>query len=162
MEKLPPTQDALLQHMKRAIYQAGVWATSTQIQQVIPSPQDYGWTKESGSWMPVWLTIPEVSRACRELIKCSWGRTPPLSGGGGECERDDELEGDLSACLCTLVRPLPLRAAPEHYSTVGQTSGQQPACEASSEENLQDRAGMEEVPGSLMAEERVTENEWES
>ncbi|KAJ8353418.1 hypothetical protein SKAU_G00209850 [Synaphobranchus kaupii] len=71
MEKLPPTQDALLQHMKRAIYQAGVWATSTQIQQVIPSPQDYGWTKESGSWMPVWLTIPEVSRACRELIKCS-------------------------------------------------------------------------------------------
>ncbi|KAJ8367960.1 hypothetical protein SKAU_G00079880 [Synaphobranchus kaupii] len=47
-------------------------------------------------------------------------------------------------------------------STVEQTSGQQPACEASSEENLQDRAGMEEVPGSLMAEERVTENERES
>ncbi|KAJ8359068.1 hypothetical protein SKAU_G00155930 [Synaphobranchus kaupii] len=49
-----------------------------------------------------------------------------------------------------------------HGSTVGQAFGQQPACEASSEENLQDRAGMEEVPGSLMAEERVTENEWES
>ena len=32
MEKLPPTQDALLQHSKRASYQAGVWCTSEHSQ----------------------------------------------------------------------------------------------------------------------------------
>ena len=81
MEKLPPTQDALLQHIRRAVYQAGIWATSTQTQKVIPFPQDYGWTNESGSWVPVWSTIPEVSKACRELIKCS-------------------CKGDCSHCKC--------------------------------------------------------------
>ena len=61
MERLPPTQDALLQHIKRAVYQTGIWATSTQSHQLIPPPHNFGWTKESGSWVPVWLTIPEVS-----------------------------------------------------------------------------------------------------
>ena len=30
MDKLPPTKDALLQHTRRAVYQAGVWTMSTQ------------------------------------------------------------------------------------------------------------------------------------
>ena len=81
MERLPPTQDALLQHIKRAVYQTGIWATSTQSQQVIPSPHNFGWNKESGSWVPVWLTIPEVSRSCSELMKCS-------------------CKGDCSKCKC--------------------------------------------------------------
>ena len=49
MEKLPPTQNTLLQHIRWAVYQTGIWATSTLSQQRIPSPRDYGWTKESGS-----------------------------------------------------------------------------------------------------------------
>ena len=59
----------------------GIWTTSTQAEQTIPTPQDYGWTKELESWVPVWSTIPEVSRACRELIKCS-------------------CKGDCSTCKC--------------------------------------------------------------
>ena len=58
-----------------------IWATSTQAEQMIPSPQGYGWTKELGSWVLVWSTIPEVSRACKELIKCS-------------------CKGDCSTCKC--------------------------------------------------------------
>ncbi len=30
MDRIPPTQDALLQHAKRAVFQAGIWTTSTQ------------------------------------------------------------------------------------------------------------------------------------
>ena len=71
MDKLPPTNDALLQHVRRAVYQAGIWMTSTQMELVIPSPHDFAWTKISDLWVPVWVTIPEASRACRELIKCS-------------------------------------------------------------------------------------------
>ena len=41
MDRIPPTQNALLQHTRRAVYQAGIWTSSTQVQQVIPSPQDF-------------------------------------------------------------------------------------------------------------------------
>ncbi|KAK3889183.1 hypothetical protein Pcinc_006755 [Petrolisthes cinctipes] len=70
MDKLPPTSDALQQHVRRAVYQAGIWTTSRQTQYVVPSPQDFAWTKVSGSWVPVWMTVVGVSRECRELIKC--------------------------------------------------------------------------------------------
>ena len=64
-------KDALLQHVKRSIYEAGIWATSDDQQLNIPSPDRFGWKKEDGCWVPVWLTLPEVSRSCRELVKCS-------------------------------------------------------------------------------------------
>ena len=64
-------QDALLQHVLRAVYQAGIWTLSDVTEPLIPSPEEFAWTKSEGSWTPVWKTIPEVSRVCRELIKCS-------------------------------------------------------------------------------------------
>ena len=71
MEKLLPTHDALLQHARRTVYQAGIWTPSTQSEQAVPSPQEFSWTKEADSWIPVWETIPEVSWARRKLIRCS-------------------------------------------------------------------------------------------
>ena len=47
MDKIPPTQDALLQHTYRALYQAGIWTTCTQAQPKIPSPEQFGWTIRS-------------------------------------------------------------------------------------------------------------------
>ena len=81
VDRIPPTQNALLQHVKRAVYQAGIWTTSTLEQQLVPSPNDFGWAKDSKSWTPVWITIPEVSKACSLLIKCS-------------------CKGDCSHCKC--------------------------------------------------------------
>ena len=57
MDKLPPTKDALLQHTRRAVYQAGVWTMSSQTHLVVPSPQDFAWTKVSESWVPVSLSL---------------------------------------------------------------------------------------------------------
>lgn len=72
MDRIPPTQDALLQHTQRALYQAGIWTTCMQTHQIVPSPNEFAWTKETSQlWEPVWITLPEVSRACSELIKCS-------------------------------------------------------------------------------------------
>ena len=39
MENIPPTADALLQHARRAAYQASVWATSEKAQQRRPTPE---------------------------------------------------------------------------------------------------------------------------
>ena len=41
----------------------------TQAQPTTPHPKDFALTMESGYWMPVWITTPEVSRASSELIK---------------------------------------------------------------------------------------------
>ena len=45
------------------------------------SPAEFAWTKVGSAWVPVWLTVPELSKACRELIKCS-------------------CKGDCSSCKC--------------------------------------------------------------
>ena len=45
LERVPPTADALLLHIERTIFQKGVWATSLQPQQNLPSPSDFGWKK---------------------------------------------------------------------------------------------------------------------
>ena len=70
MDKIPPTNNALLHHSKRAIFQAGIWTTSTEANPQIPSPHSFAWTKDEEVWVPIWITIPEVSKACQELIQC--------------------------------------------------------------------------------------------
>ena len=64
-------QDALLQHIKRAIYQADIWSSSTQAMPEIPSPTEFSWVKVNCLWKRIWMSIPQVSNVCRELIKCT-------------------------------------------------------------------------------------------
>lgn len=46
MENIPPTQDALLQHVLRAAYQAGhIWHQSLVANPMLPDIADYGWIK---------------------------------------------------------------------------------------------------------------------
>uniref|UniRef100_A0A1X7U406 Tesmin/TSO1-like CXC domain-containing protein n=1 Tax=Amphimedon queenslandica TaxID=400682 RepID=A0A1X7U406_AMPQE len=70
MESIPPTQDALLQHTKRAAYQSQTWCTSDEPFQDITSPEGIGRTKEEDTWQPVWITLPVSSKACLELVNC--------------------------------------------------------------------------------------------
>ncbi|XP_048003917.1 uncharacterized protein LOC125240114 [Leguminivora glycinivorella] len=71
IENLPPTQDSLKQHILRAVYQGGhVWGQLLVPQQNLPCPSDWGWTKVSDIWEPVWSTLPVASNACIELIRC--------------------------------------------------------------------------------------------
>ena len=34
-------------------------------------PSEYGWKREDGIWIPLWITIPEVGKCTKELLKCS-------------------------------------------------------------------------------------------
>ena len=79
-DHIPPTQAALLEHCKRVVYQASVWAKSLIDTQDLSLPEGYGWTMEnSPSWIPVWSHLPEASKACRQLIKCGCKSTPLCS-----------------------------------------------------------------------------------
>ena len=99
VERLPPTKDALLQHTRRSVYQAGIWTTSTQTLQVLPSPEDFAWNNSSGTWLPVWITIPEVSKACRELVKCC------CKGDclNCTCAKSNLACSPLCSCKCTCI-----------------------------------------------------------
>ena len=42
MDRLPPTENALFQHLLRVVYQVGIWASSLQADPLIPSPANFG------------------------------------------------------------------------------------------------------------------------
>ena len=71
-EQIPPTLDALEQFLRRAVYQGGyVWAQALLAQPVLPSPTEWGWTKDDdGVYVPKWTTLPLAAEACYELVSC--------------------------------------------------------------------------------------------
>ena len=71
LENIPPTKGALVQHVHRAILQAGyIWGQTLISQQDVPSPTNWGWEKSEDGWVPKWTELPEASVACYELIHC--------------------------------------------------------------------------------------------
>ncbi len=79
MEKLPPTQSALLQHLNRSIYQASIWMEFLKPVVAAPSPGGFGWTRSDTRWYPTWTTLPASTVSCRELVKCGCKATPICS-----------------------------------------------------------------------------------
>ena len=78
VERIPPTSNALLFHTKRAVYQCGVWSRCLLPKQDLPSPENYGWSRNDDQlvkWLPYWLTTKEASRECREFVKCACSQT---------------------------------------------------------------------------------------
>ena len=72
LESIPPTKDALLQHLKRSVYQGGhCWGQSMERNQILPDPKYWGWTVDEGKYSIHWTTSLEASKICRELIRCS-------------------------------------------------------------------------------------------
>ena len=72
LEGLPPTHDALKQHVMRATYQGGyVWGQATIPTPVLPDPTDWGWTLgKEGHMQPKWTTISAAAVSCKELVHC--------------------------------------------------------------------------------------------
>uniref|UniRef100_UPI00358F73A3 uncharacterized protein n=1 Tax=Myxine glutinosa TaxID=7769 RepID=UPI00358F73A3 len=55
---MPPNQDALREHIKRANYQAGIYKRSLQPNAEIPVPDGHGWKMESGELVINWMNLP--------------------------------------------------------------------------------------------------------
>ena len=54
MDAIPPTRAALLQHIKRAVYQGGhSWGKVLQATIGMPPPGDWGWVNPQ-NWRPMW------------------------------------------------------------------------------------------------------------
>ena len=74
IDNIPPTADALLQHLKRATLQAKIWCRSLEKVPTNLHPVDYGWKVAEGRYKPLWITQPDVTEHCSELIKCACKR----------------------------------------------------------------------------------------
>ena len=60
VNNIPPTKGALLQHARRAAYQAGhCWSQTIEPQIEIPRPAGWGWVgTDGGKWGVVWSNFP--------------------------------------------------------------------------------------------------------
>lgn len=71
LESVPPTEAALLQHVKRAILQGGyIWSQWSALQPNLPDPEQWGWKRSDSGYTPLWSVLPELSKHCQELVRC--------------------------------------------------------------------------------------------
>ncbi len=60
---IPPTRAALLEHSKRAAYQAGcIWSQSTVCKPETQSPADWGWIQQGEVWKICWSSLNKLPR----------------------------------------------------------------------------------------------------
>ena len=86
LEHIPPTQGALLQHCKRAVYQGGyIWGQALVPDPTLPSPANWGWRHDGDGWQPHWTDLPEAASACHELIRCGCNKA---CSGHCKCKRN--------------------------------------------------------------------------
>ena len=72
IDNCPPTQDALVQHIRRAVLQASIWAKCLDITQLDVDINNWGWSVDSsGNISPKITTLPKASKARRELKRCN-------------------------------------------------------------------------------------------
>uniref|UniRef100_UPI00358F0BB1 uncharacterized protein n=1 Tax=Myxine glutinosa TaxID=7769 RepID=UPI00358F0BB1 len=96
IEAIPPTQAALVQHVKRATYQGGhCWGQSLVPHCYLPSPCDWGWVDNDGQFDPLWTTLPEAAKSCYELICCGCEK-----GCSGRCKCKKAALKCTALCAC--------------------------------------------------------------
>ena len=98
IEGIPPTKDALFQHLLRVGHQAEhVWGQALLKEPHLPSPLEFGWKRKTDSdeWLPIWMTLPPAGQACRAVIKC--GCTKACRG---KCRCVKEQLRCTSLCKC--------------------------------------------------------------
>ena len=72
VEMIPPSQNALFQHCRRAMFQASVWTTAHDSAMIESDPCLHGWNREHDHLIPEWIIIPEVAAMCKELVGQMW------------------------------------------------------------------------------------------
>lgn len=94
-ESLPPTRDALEQHVKRVNLQVFVWLNSTTATPPMPDPIGNGWKLEDNTLCPVWMTQPAAPDFLIELVRCGC-----KAGCTKNCRCKKESLACTASCLC--------------------------------------------------------------
>lgn len=95
VERIPPTSDALDQHLKRSVFQASIWTTAHMSMMPENSPTNHGWKEENDKLLPIWTTLPLAKDVFHLDVKCSCP---------GSCSRCKCMKAKLKCtrqCKCT-------------------------------------------------------------
>ena len=69
--QLPPTEDAISKHTRRANYQAVIWRRALDARPDVPTPNGHGWILRNGSPYIDWMDQLPALEAIFELIHCN-------------------------------------------------------------------------------------------
>ena len=95
-EQLPPCRDALVQHMKRAVYQSAIWRRALEARPIVPSPDGHGWTVEGEELRVHWMEQCPAPDALLELVSC--GCSSGCSTRRCSCKSNGMLCTDICQC----------------------------------------------------------------
>ena len=96
MENIPPSQAALLEHSKRAAFQAGhIWGQTLVSEPEVPTPGEWGWEELDKKWSILWTKLPEASKSCLELLCC---KCQKACRGNCKCYKRNLRCTSLCAC----------------------------------------------------------------
>ena len=73
LENIPPTKNALYQHVRRALYVAAfMYKRCMNKRMELPSPGDWGWEWNPRLlvWVPYWTDLEDASHGCHLLLSC--------------------------------------------------------------------------------------------
>lgn len=83
---LPPTDDALCHHMKRAHLQAMLWKAADQKQPPNVNVEDFGWVVKDGVPHPVTMTRPAAPPGLLKVVACSCATSTPCKRKQCSCK----------------------------------------------------------------------------
>ena len=99
-DAIPPTSAALMEHAKRAAYQAGIiWGQATVTNPEVVSPADWGWNQKGDIWQICWTMLPPIAASCQELTQCSCKKG---CNRRCKCFRSGLACTALCSCVCQL------------------------------------------------------------
>ncbi|XP_067931036.1 uncharacterized protein [Watersipora subatra] len=95
--QLPPTRDALQQHLLRVNYQATIWQLSLSAKIKPPSPHGFGWILQDEKLDIKWMENPTAPPSLLQTVYCSCKKSACHSG---KCScRNSQLKcTDLCKC----------------------------------------------------------------
>jgi hypothetical protein len=96
LKLLPPTEDAYMQHLKRAALATIIDKRAHVAKPVIPSIEDYGWTVSGDKWTPVTSTTPLWPQKMAQSITCGCTK-----GCKGNCSCAKKQVACYIGCKCT-------------------------------------------------------------
>lgn len=98
-QSLPPTQDALLLHIKRANYQSAIWSRSLVAVQDAPMPQGHGWVlTDEGDLAVQWMTKEPAPKQYLKLSYCSCVASGCAATSACGCIKSNLSCTDLCKC----------------------------------------------------------------
>ena len=76
VQKLPPSEPAFVEHVKRAGHQCRIWMRAGETKPDIPSPEGNGWYRKDGILQPKFFEGPTSAEMMNDLVCSCRGSEP--------------------------------------------------------------------------------------